>query len=213
MMATKTFFESNFIKNQNQMRLFLTGSHLPARLVWIDTTFSLFFLFFVALFRRFSFSIFGCLKQYISGISCGWILKDVFQHSNEPEKWFTNEGKRKWRCWRSFIVFTKFLLDLSDIAWVVRPCDRPIENTRKGSGHTSSFLVFYLHCPHQIDFTDGKVLSTIHTFQCNICHQIFDFLWGRISFNVTWWWVNQNGYFQNLIFIAALQHFAFTRLS
>ena len=113
-------------------------------------------LFLVALSRRFFFSIFGCLKQYISGISCGWILKDVFQHSNEPEKWFTNEGKRKWRCWRSFIVFTKFLLDLSDIAWVVRPCDRPIENTRKGSGHTSSFLVFYLHCPHQISFTDGK---------------------------------------------------------
>ena len=76
-------FEPNFIKNKNQLGRFLIGSYLPARFVWVDTIFS---LFFVAFSRRFSFSIFGCLKQYISGISCGWILKDVFQHSNEPEK-------------------------------------------------------------------------------------------------------------------------------
>ena len=131
----------------------------------------------MALSRRFSFSIFGCLKQYISGISCGWILKDVFQHSNEPEKWFTNEGKRKWRCWRSFIVFTKFILDLSDIAWVALVTD---QLKRQGRGQVtlllSSFFTFTAHI--KLVSLLEKVLSTVHTFPCNISHQIFEFLWG-----------------------------------
>ena len=38
-------FEPDFIKNQNQIGCFLTGSNLPARLVWIDTIFCLFSLF------------------------------------------------------------------------------------------------------------------------------------------------------------------------
>ena len=46
-------FQPDFIKNQNQIGCFLTGSNLPARLVWIDTIFLSFFSFFVALSRRF----------------------------------------------------------------------------------------------------------------------------------------------------------------
>ena len=168
-------FEPDFIKNQNQIGCFLTGSNLPARLVWIDTIFCLFSLFLWLSLVVFFYIIFGCLKQYISGISCGWILKDVFQHSNEPEKWFTNEGKRKWRCWRSFIVFTKFLLDLSDIAWVVLVTD---QLKRQGRGQVtlllSSFFTFTAHI--KLVSQMEKVLSTIHTFPCNISHQIFDFL-------------------------------------
>ena len=169
-------FEPDFIKNKNQIGRFLNGSYLPARFVWIDTI-------FCGSLSSFFFSIFGCLKQYISGISCGWILKDVFQHSNEPEKWFTNEGKRKWRCWRLFIVFTKFLLDLSDITWGVTD-----QLKRQGRGQVtlllSSFFTFTAHI--KLVSQMEKALSTIHTFPCNTSHQIFDFLWDGISFNVTW---------------------------
>ena len=58
-------FEPAFINNQNQIGCFLTGSNLPARLVWIDTIFLSFFSFFVALSRRF-FLVFSAVRNNIS---------------------------------------------------------------------------------------------------------------------------------------------------